>query len=89
MTADGKVWVSLRRCCENLGLDVENQRKKLRAKAWAVAVENTATDPDGKTYTVTCVDLDTLPGWLFSIDPRKVKEEVIHFSAWRPIRCAV
>lgn len=71
-----KVWVSLRRCCENLGLDLETQRRKLRGKAWAVTGEMPATGPDGKSYVATCVDLDTLPGWLFSIDARKVKEQV-------------
>ena len=70
------MWVSLKRGCENLGLDVESQRKKLKGKPWAVAVQNTVTGPDGKQYAMTCIDLDTLPGWLFSIDARKVKEEL-------------
>ncbi len=70
------MWVSIRRECENLGLDFSNQLKKLKSKAWAVVVENTTTGSDGKTYQMVCCDLDTLPGWLFSIDARKVKESI-------------
>jgi hypothetical protein len=72
----GKVWVSLRRCCENLGIDVDSQRKKLKGKGWACTVENTVHDSSGRQQQLTMIDLDTLPGWLFSIDARKVKEQV-------------
>lgn len=73
---DGKVWVSLRRCCENLGVALNRQTTKLKGKPWAVVNEMFMAGADGKTYTMTMVDLDTLPGWLFSIDARKVKEDV-------------
>ncbi|HEX4606916.1 MAG TPA: phage antirepressor N-terminal domain-containing protein [Urbifossiella sp.] len=73
---DGKVWVSLRRCCENLGLAMEGQLAKLKGKGWAVMTEIFMTGPDGKRYEMAAVDLDTLPGWLFSIDARKVREEI-------------
>lgn len=72
---DGKVWFSIRRGCENLELAVQGQLEKLKAKAWAVVKEIVMTGPDGKTYTMACIDLDSLPGWLFSIDARKVKEQ--------------
>jgi prophage antirepressor-like protein len=46
---DGKVWVSLRRCCETLGLDLSTQLRKLKAKAWASVVEMTIESPgEGK-----------------------------------------
>lgn len=72
----GKVWVSLRRCCENLGIDVESQRKKLKEKPWATTVENTAVAEDGKSRAMTCIDLDTLPMWLASIETRKLKPAI-------------
>lgn len=72
----GKVWVSLRRCCECLEIDPEGQRKKLKGKAWAVAEEMSATGADGKQYLMTFVDLDSLPMWLATIDARKVAEHV-------------
>ena len=64
------MWVSLRRCCENLDVHLDTQIKKLRAKAWAVVREMRMTGPDRKEYQTICIDLDTLPGWLFSIDAR-------------------
>lgn len=75
--ADGdKVWVSLRRGCENLGLDFSKQFRKLKRKAWAVVAQRAMTGPDGKRYTAVVVDLDTLPGWLFSIDGNRVAEHL-------------
>lgn len=73
---DGRVWVSLRRMCENLGVDVESQRRKLRDKSWATTVEITAVAEDGRQRAVTAVDLETIPLWLAGIDERKVKVEV-------------
>lgn len=32
------------------------------------------TGSDGKTYSMLAIDIDTLPGWLFSIDARKLIE---------------
>lgn len=72
----GTVWVSLRRCCENLGLSIDTQARKLKSKAWATTTEMMVDCPDGSQRSAFCIDLDTLPGWLFSIDARKVKEHV-------------
>lgn len=69
----GKVWVSLRRCCENLGIAVEVQLRKLKGKAWACMTEMVMHDTSGREQPLTVIDLETLPGWLFSIDARKVK----------------
>lgn len=71
-----KVWVSLRRCCENLGIDFASQLAKLKNKAWATIVENTMDSPDNSQRKVACIDLETLPGWLFSIDTRKIRESM-------------
>lgn len=74
-TADGKVWVSLRRCCENLGLAMEVQLRKLKGKAWACMTEMVMQIPgDAQSRSYAMIDLETLPGWLFSIDARKVSE---------------
>lgn len=40
---DGSPMVSLRHACEAIGIDIENQRKKLAGKSWATAVLITAT----------------------------------------------
>lgn len=69
----GKVWVSLRRCCENLGLTPQGQLEKLKRKAWACVTEIVTQMPgDTQAREVSMIDLETLPGWLFSIDARKV-----------------
>jgi hypothetical protein len=72
----GKVLIHLRRACDNLGLSMEGQLKKLKSKPWATVNEMFTVAEDGKRRSVTMIDLDTLPGWLFSIDARKVKEHV-------------
>lgn len=70
----GTVWAGLRRLCENLGLDAEGQRKKLRAKAWACTEEKSVQLPgDTQARSIAMLDLDSIPGWLFSIDARKVR----------------
>jgi hypothetical protein len=74
---NGVVLVSLRRLCDNLGTDFSAQLKKLRGKAWASVVEITTQMPGSdQNRELTMVDLETLPGWLFSIDARKVAEHV-------------
>jgi len=72
---DGKIWVSVRRCCESLGIDVEGQRKKLKEKDWAVTEFMSATGPDGKSYQTFMIDLDSFPMWLGTIEASRVKEE--------------
>lgn len=70
------VWVSLRRVCDALGIDVDTQRKKLRNKPWAVTVMMTATASDGKNYDTTFLHLDSLPMWLGGIETKKVAEDI-------------
>lgn len=71
---DGKTWISLKRICETLGVDVESQRRKLNAKPWACTVISTV-QVGGQNRDITCIDLDTLPMWLATIDIRRVKPE--------------
>lgn len=70
------VWVSLRRMCETLGIDVEGQRRKLAGKPWAVAEMKSATGPDGKSYEVSCLHLDSVAMWLATIEPSRVADAV-------------
>ena len=50
---NGRPLVSLRHCCEAIGLAVEPQRAKLRRRSWAVATQEVATGSDGKRYEMT------------------------------------
>jgi hypothetical protein len=74
--AEGKVWVSLRRCCESLGVLFEGQLVKLRKEEWATIEEISMVAQDGKEREVTVIDLESLPGWLFSIKAGKVNPDV-------------
>jgi hypothetical protein len=81
---DGTPWVSLKRLCENLGLALEAQRRKLKEKPWANLTIMPTTATDGKRYDTTMIDLDTIPGFLFSIDAEKVapgvKKKIITYQ---------
>lgn len=70
------VGVSLRRACENIGIDYSTQLAKLRSKHWAVVGQSPMTAGDGKTYDVVTISLESLPMWLATIDADRVAEEV-------------
>lgn len=76
---DGKVYVSLRRCCECLDVDFSSQHKRLSDRErspWATMVVMTTVAKDGKEREVAMIDLDTLPMWLATIDASRVDEAV-------------
>ncbi|QFP96656.1 helix-turn-helix DNA binding domain protein [Gordonia phage Denise] len=71
---DGNPMVSLRHACEAIGIDTENQRKKLAGKSWATAVLITATGSDGRSYQMTMVDRRTFTMWLATLDTNRVSD---------------
>lgn len=73
---DGKVWVSVKRVCESLGIDLKSQHRKLQSCSWAVMVIMTTTAPDGQMYETSVIQLDSLPMWLATINVRKVAEDI-------------
>lgn len=82
------VWVSLRRMCEALGVDMKSQHRKLAAQPWAVMVMKTTTGPDGKTYATSCLHLDSVPMWLATIAPSRVAEPVRAKLRGYQVECA-
>lgn len=72
-TEDGRVSVSIRRVCAALGLDVGSQLAKLKTKGWACVVLIT-TQVGGQARELACLDLDSLPMWLATIEPSRVSE---------------
>lgn len=74
--SSGQVWVSLRRCCDALGVTMQGQLEKLKQKPWCSIKEIVIHDAEGKSQPATVIDLDTLPGWLFSIHEMKVREDI-------------
>lgn len=79
------VWVSLRRCCDCLGVSMEGQLKKLKDKPWGCVKEMfMQVEGDYQQRNHVLINLRSLAGWLFSIDARKVlpscREKLIRYQ---------
>lgn len=70
----GKPHVVLKPAIEAIGLDYGAQHKKLAGKSWAVVSVTETTGADGKTYSMTTVDVRTFLMLLATIDERRVNE---------------
>ncbi len=68
----GKVWVPVSRLCESLGLGYSSQLQKLKDKPWATVTLIVMVAEDGKIRETACLDLDSLPMWLATIDVKRV-----------------
>ena len=84
-----QIMIPIRPICEALGIDEESQRKKLREDDFlnSVAVLSTATGSDGKQYEMLCIPHEFIFGWLFTINPKNVKEEAREAVAKYRIEC--
>lgn len=77
-----KVYVPLRPLCDYLGLDWSAQLKRTRRdevlRDYLISVVITTTEIGiGKgRRELTCLELEQLPGWLFTISARRVKPEL-------------
>jgi len=69
-------WVSVRRVCENLGLKFDTQHRKLKAEADTFEAKLIDVKTNGGIQKVFCIPLTKLNGWLFTINPNRVKPEV-------------
>lgn len=70
-----KIWVCLKRCCEDMGLDVVSQRKRLRRQPWATEVIMTSVAEDGKQRQMVFIDLKTLGMWVATIESSRCSEQ--------------
>lgn len=71
-TGDSYV-VSLRRVCENIGIDYSSQYKRLMGRSWATVVKMTTVGADGKNREMVMVDRRTFLMWLATISTSMVK----------------
>lgn len=70
-------YVAMRSIVEGIGLDWTGQRKKLNAQKDKFSCRHiSSTASDGKKYKMLCIPLKKLNGWLFSINPEKVRESL-------------
>lgn len=69
--------VPIKPICDAIGVDASSQRKKIDEDEIlsSVKVLSTVTGADGKQYEMICLPLAFIYGWLFSINPKNVKEE--------------
>ena len=70
------LWVSVRRVCEALGIDLATQYRKLKTAPWARIGLEPIRDANGRNQPAFLVDLDSLPMWLVGITPSRVSQEI-------------
>lgn len=78
----------LRRVCAALGIDDSTQQVKLKGKAWATTGFIPAVDASGKVRIQFCIDLDSLPMWLATIEPSRVSEDIRPTLSRYQVECA-
>ena len=75
---DREQLVAVKPVCEILGVNYTTQVEKLKEHpifSSTIPLRGTV-GADGKTREMLCIPLRLFPGWLFSINPDNVKEEV-------------
>lgn len=74
---DGEHYVAVRPIVENMGLEWSTQKQKLdRNPKFGCVHMNTPTN--GGTQKMLCIPVRKLNGWLFSINPEKVRSDIRH-----------
>jgi hypothetical protein len=77
VTQDGVVFVAMRPLVENIGIDWAGQQKKLDNQNNKFSCRHiSTTGSDGKKYRMICIPLRKLNGWLFSVNPEKVRPDI-------------
>ena len=73
---DGKIYVSITRVCEHLGLAKNRQMQKLADAPWAVVSEKLTTGFDGKSYEMAMIEAKVIAMWLANINHKKLAPEL-------------
>lgn len=74
-TPDGH-FVVLARLCEPFGVRVDGQVEKLSKTPWARLQKIWVRDSRGQEQEVMCLDIESVSGWLFSLNRGKVAEHL-------------
>ena len=74
---NGDGYVPIKPICEALGVDPDSQRKKIMSDEILspTTVLSTAVGADGKRREMFSIPYQYVFGWLFTINPKNVKEE--------------
>ncbi|MDG6894520.1 phage antirepressor N-terminal domain-containing protein [Volucribacter amazonae] len=74
---NGVAYVAMREIVEGIGLDWKSQHRKLIYQSGKFSCGHiTTTGKDGKKYEMLCIPIKKLNGWLFSINPNKVRSDL-------------
>lgn len=81
--------VPIKPICEALGIDEDAQRRKLQEDEFlnSTTVLSTVVAADGKQREMVCLPLEFVFGWLFTINPKNVKEEAREAVSKYRIEC--
>lgn len=74
---DGRIAAVLRWMCEGLGINMQSQLRHIRGRlVLAKGLVMVRVQTDGGPQPMPAMTLDVLPGWLFTVDERRVRPEV-------------
>lgn len=75
---EGQPYVPMRSVVEGMGLDWKSQHRKLTAneRRWGMVMMTTVAE-DGKDRQMACIPLRKLPGWLSTLEPKRIKNLAI------------
>jgi len=82
---DGRIAAVLRWMCEGMGLHTKSQMQHIQGRrALAKGLVDVLVDTAGGIQEMPALTLDVMPGWLITVDERRVREEaredVVHFQ---------
>lgn len=75
MGEDGKPWISVRSVCEAIGVAKNKQIEKIKSNPIYRGYLMVSPSAGG-AQEMFCIPLEQLNGWLFSIQPNRVREEI-------------
>lgn len=89
VTDNGTKLVPVKPICEALGISYEPQFTKLKEDDFlsSVITLSVTTGSDKKQYEMVCIPLKYVFGWLFTINPKNVKEEAREAVATYRAKC--
>jgi hypothetical protein len=79
---DGKLYASIRRVCEHLGVTEYNQQVKLKRSAWATTTMINTPVEDGRIRPQLYLDIDGLPLWMATLHVGRIAEHLRPKVRW-------
>ena len=74
---DGIKYVAVKPICENLGLDWDSQFTKIKNNlVLSEGIVIITTPSEGGPQQTVCLPINMVNGWLFTINPNRVSEEI-------------